>query len=65
MRFGYVLVLVAMSLVQVSYILALRQLSVILGVAAGVLLLRERYGRMRLLSSAIMFVGVYILAVLA
>jgi drug/metabolite transporter (DMT)-like permease len=38
---------------------------VVLGVAAGVLLLRERYGRMRLLSSVIMFVGVYILAVLA
>ena len=65
MRFGYVLVLVAMSLVQVSYILALRQLSVVLGAAAGVLLLGERYGRVRLLSSVIMFLGVYILAVLA
>jgi drug/metabolite transporter (DMT)-like permease len=65
MRFGYVLVLVAMSLMQVSYILALRQLSVVLGAAAGVFLLKERYGRVRLLSSVIMFIGVYILAVLA
>lgn len=65
MRFGYVLVLVAMSLMQVSYILALRQLSVVLGATAGVLLLGERYGRVRLLSSVIMFLGVYILAVLA
>jgi len=65
MRLGYILVLVAMSLVQVSYILALRQISVVLGAAAGVLLLKEKYGRIRLLSSVIMFIGVYILAVLA
>ena len=65
MRFGYVLVLIAMSQVQVSYILALRQLSVVLGAAAGVLLLREKYGRVRLVSSTIIFMGVYILAVLA
>jgi drug/metabolite transporter (DMT)-like permease len=63
-RFGYILVLVAMSLIQVSYILALRQISVVLGTAAGVLLLKERYGRMRLIGSAIMFIGVYILAAL-
>ena len=65
MRFGYVLVLIAMSQVQVSYILALRQLSVVIGAAAGVLLLREKYGRVRLVSSAIIFLGVYVLAVLA
>jgi drug/metabolite transporter (DMT)-like permease len=65
MRFGYILVLIAMSLVQVSYILALRQLSVVLGAGAGVLLLKEKYGRVRLASSIIMFLGVYILAVLA
>jgi drug/metabolite transporter (DMT)-like permease len=65
MRFGYILVLVAMSFVQVSYILALRQLSVVIGAAAGVLLLKEKYGRVRLLSSVIMFIGVYILGVLA
>jgi uncharacterized membrane protein len=64
-RFGYILVLVAMSLVQVSYILALRQVSVVLGALAGVLLLREGYGRVRILSSAIIFVGVYVLGVLA
>ncbi len=64
-RFGYILVLVAMSLIQVSYILALRQISVVLGAAAGVILLKERYGRIRLLGSAIMFLGVYTLTVLA
>ena len=65
MRFGYILVLIAMSRVQVSYILALRQISVVLGAAAGVLLLKEKYGRVRLVSSTIIFLGVYILAVLA
>jgi drug/metabolite transporter (DMT)-like permease len=65
MRVGYVLVLIAMSRVQVSYILALRQLSVVLGAAAGVFFLREKYGRVRLVSSIIIFLGVYVLAVLA
>jgi drug/metabolite transporter (DMT)-like permease len=65
MRFGYVLVLIAMSRVQVSYVLALRQLSVVVGAAAGVLILREKYGRVRLVSSTVIFLGVYILAVLA
>jgi drug/metabolite transporter (DMT)-like permease len=65
MRFGYVLVLFAMSMVQVSYVLALRQISVVLGAAAGVILLKESYGRVRVLSSIIMFTGVYILAILA
>lgn len=64
-RLGYIMVLVAMSLVQVSYILALRQVSVVLGALAGVLLLKERYGLVRILSSAIIFIGVYVLGVLA
>ncbi len=61
MRFGYVLVLVAMSLAQVSYILAVRQLSVVIGVALGVGLLGEKYGRIRLLSSTVIFTGIIIL----
>jgi len=61
MRFGYVLVLVAMSLAQVSYILAVRQLSVVIGVALGVGLLGEKYGRIRLLSSVVIFTGIIIL----
>jgi len=61
MRSGYVLVLVALSLAQVSYVLALRQLSVVIGVALGVGLLGEKYGRIRLLSSIVIFMGVFIL----
>ncbi|RJS88975.1 hypothetical protein CW700_06025 [Candidatus Bathyarchaeota archaeon] len=61
MRFGYVLVLLAMSLTQVSYILAVRQLSVVIGAALGVGLLGEKYGGVRLLGSLIIFMGVLIL----
>lgn len=64
MRFGYVLVLVAMSLAQVSYILALRQLSVVIGVALGVGFLGEKYGRIRLFSSVVIFTGILILGVM-
>ncbi len=63
MRFGYILVLVAMSLIQVSYILALRQLSVVLGVVLGVQLLKEKYGRMRLISSIIIISGIILLGI--
>ena len=65
MRGGYLLVLSTMTLAPVSYILALRQVSVVLGALLGVALLRESYGRERLIGSAVIFAGVYILGVLA
>jgi uncharacterized membrane protein len=65
MKGGYMLVLVAMSLAQVSYILALRQVSVVLGAVLGILLLKESYGRIRFISSLVIFIGVYILGALA
>jgi uncharacterized membrane protein len=65
MRVGYLLVLYTMTLAPVSYILALRQVSVVLGALLGVGLLRESYGRERLIGSAIIFAGVYVLGALA
>lgn len=65
MKGGYMLVLVAMSLAQVSYILALRQVSVVLGAALGVIFLKERYGGVRIVGSAIIFLGVYLLGAVA
>ncbi len=64
MRGGYMMVLYAMSLAQVSYILALRQISVVLGALMGVLFLGEKYGRVRIIGSIIIFIGVYILGAL-
>jgi len=65
MRFGYVLVLLALSLAQVSYILSVRQLSVVLGVVLGVGLLGEKYGGVRLLGSIVIFTGALILGLKA
>jgi len=61
MRFGYVLILITMTLTQVSYILGIRQVSVVLGVLIGVTFLGEPYGKMRFLASMFIFVGVIVL----
>jgi drug/metabolite transporter (DMT)-like permease len=65
MRGGYLIILVAMSFVEVSYILALRQVSVVLGAILGVIVLKEKYGKVRFLSSLLIFIGVSILGILA
>ena len=59
------MVLYAMSIAQVSYILALRQISVVLGALMGVVFLGESYGRVRIIGSLIIFTGVFILGVMA
>jgi drug/metabolite transporter (DMT)-like permease len=64
MRGGYLLVLVAMTLAPVGYLLALRQVSVVVGALLGLALLGEGYGAPRLLGSATIFAGVYVLAAL-
>jgi drug/metabolite transporter (DMT)-like permease len=65
MRGGYILVLYAMSIAPVSYILALRQVSVVIGALMGVIFLKESYGRVRIFGSIIIFIGVFILGVYA
>lgn len=65
MKGGYMLVLYAMSIAPVSYILALRQVSVVVGALMGVVILKESYGRVRVLGSVIIFIGVFILGALA
>ena len=65
MKGGYVLVLVAMSFIEVSYILSIRQFSVIIGTFLGLVLLKEENGVMRLAGSGVIFMGIYILGALA
>lgn len=61
---SYILVLVAMTLVRdVSYVAAFRQLGIPLSVAAGALLLRERFGAPRLAGAAVIFLGLVLVAV--
>ncbi len=60
--FGYSLILVALSLSQLSYVFALRQISIILSVLLGVYVFNESCGRMRLAASGILFVGVVLIS---
>jgi drug/metabolite transporter (DMT)-like permease len=58
---GYYLVLIAFALAPLSYIVALRQLSVVIGVVFGYLLLKEPYGKFRILGSVIIFAGSFLI----
>ena len=60
----YLLVLFALAMPDagVSYVVALRQFSAVIGVILGWRLLRERRGWMRLLSAVIMVVGLILVA---
>ena len=65
MRGGYLLMLLAMVVAPVGYLLALRQVSVVIGALIGVVLLGEGYGAPRLLGSVSIFIGIYMIAVFA
>jgi drug/metabolite transporter (DMT)-like permease len=65
MRGGYLLVLVAMTLAPVGYLLAFRQISVVIGALLGLIFLKEGYSAPRILGSAAIFAGVYVIAALA
>jgi len=60
---AYSMVLAAVRLAPVGYVASLRESSVVLGAAAGWLLLHERLGRMRLVSSAVVAAGLVLLIV--
>lgn len=46
-----------LNLSQVSYAVPVRQLSIVIGVAIGILFLRESFGRIRLLSALLIMAG--------
>jgi drug/metabolite transporter (DMT)-like permease len=58
---AYSMVLAGVKLAPVGYVAALRESSVVLGAAAGWLLLHERLGRARLASSLIVTAGLVLL----
>ena len=60
--FGYFLILVAFSLERVSYVVGLRQISIVFSVLLGALVLKERHIRQRMLSAVMIFIGVYLIA---
>ncbi|GMV84098.1 MAG: hypothetical protein AMXMBFR7_52820 [Planctomycetota bacterium] len=62
----YLLILWAYSLsTQVSYVAAMRQFSIVLGVLAGITLLKESGGRTRILASAVIVVGLILIGLSA
>jgi drug/metabolite transporter (DMT)-like permease len=61
---AYAMVLVGVRLAPVGYVAALRESSVVLGAAAGWLLLHERLGRSRVVSSAVVAGGLILLIIL-
>jgi drug/metabolite transporter (DMT)-like permease len=58
----YVAVLAALALAPVSYVVAAREISIVVGAALGALVLRERHGALRITGSAIIFAGLLLLA---
>lgn len=60
--FGYFLILVAFSLERISYVIGLRQISVVFSVLLGIILLKERHGRQRMMSAVMIFLGVFLIA---
>jgi len=60
---GYLLALMALRISPVSYVSSVRQVGIVIGVALGALLLREPYGRRRLVASGIMVGGMLLIAV--
>ena len=59
---SYSLILYVMKTEIVSYVVTLRQCSVVFAVLIGWLLLKEKYGKRRLFASLLMFSGLYFVA---
>lgn len=59
---SYSLILFVMKTEVVSYVVTLRQCSVIFAVLIGWIMLKEKYGKRRLFASALMFCGLYFVA---
>ncbi len=60
--FGYFLILLAFTLERVSYVVGLRQISIVFAVWLGGTALHEAHFRMRFASAAIIFVGTFLIA---
>jgi uncharacterized membrane protein len=61
--FGYFLILLAFTLERVSYVVGLRQLSIVFAVILGGQILQERNKWNRLISAIVIFSGTYLIAV--
>ena len=61
--FGYFLILLAFTIERVSYVVGLRQLSIVFAVLLGGQVLRERNRLIRFSAALVIFIGAYLIAV--
>lgn len=59
---GYFLTLMAFLIAPLAYIISLRQFSVIIGVLLGHFLLKEEFGKFRIIGSVIIFAGCFLIS---
>ena len=59
---SYTLILFVMETENVGYIVSIRQSSVIFGVLLGVAFLKESYGKLRLVASVLIVLGLILIA---
>ncbi len=60
--FGYFLILLAFTIDRVSYIVGLRQLSIVFAVLLGGYALKEKHQKVRLVSASVIFLGSFLIA---
>ncbi|MBN2035111.1 MAG: EamA family transporter [Chitinispirillaceae bacterium] len=60
---SYSLILVAFTLERVSYIVGLRQLSIVFAVLMGGYILKEKHRTLRLISAGVIFLGAFLITV--
>ncbi len=60
---SYSLIIFVMRTFPVSYIVSVRQAGIVFSVILGTFLLKEKYGKVRLTASILIFIGVFIIAV--
>lgn len=60
--FSYLLILFAFRIDTASQIVSLRQLSIVFGVIFGNLILKEKYGLIRIVGATIIFIGTFLVA---
>lgn len=60
---GYCLILIAFTMENVSYVVGLRQLSILFAVLLGGHILKEKHKLLRLTAAIIIFIGVYLIAI--
>lgn len=56
---SYALIVFVMRFEKISYIISMRQVSIVFGVMLGNIFLKERYGLVRLIASCLIFLGVF------